>query len=339
MSEQYPGFGPAPQKPENPFLKIGILVILLLVLSALLIHFNIVSCGFYSQVGCEVYYGIIAGGKPRVLIVHANSGMGDPQLLFDTLKSARIGARVSTRELESTTLPLLQQNQLVIVEKAQKMSLQDIKMFQDYASRGGRLIWTGDAGTKKNDNESDQNYFLKFSDRKVGGSEEFIGPWARRSGDNQVSFDYLLGVQFVGNYCTIKACDKSEITGYFDFPNQSDKLSNGLTQGLPFYGDFSLVKLNDSGTQKVIAFIDYRANFISDKNNAAGDYFWLSKESQNFGRNFPAIVSSGLGGRVAYYSFPPEYFVSEQMPVDKTTEEKIAYWGLIENMYFGMLYK
>ncbi|MEM4326943.1 MAG: hypothetical protein QXZ13_02110 [Candidatus Diapherotrites archaeon] len=50
-------------------------------------------------------------------------------------------------------------------------------------------------------------------------------------------------------------------------------------------------------------------------------------------------MTSGVGGRVAYYAFPPEYLVSDKMPIDAETGKRQTYWGIIENLYYGMLYK
>lgn len=331
-----PDMGDMPHKQEDARVQVAILLVLLLGLSFALIHFNIVSCGFYSPLGCEVYYGIISGGKPKVLIVHGNEGMGNPDYLFEVLKSPKIQAQVVTRELDTVSLRFLQDYQLVIVEKADTMGIEDIRLFQEYVTRGGRLIWIGDAGTKAPDNQSDLNYFLIGTDRKAAGKKGYIGPWARRAGDKQVSLDYTLGVQFIGNYCRLKKCDSNGASGFFDFPNQSEKFSNGLTQGLEFYGDFALVKLNDSGYQKAFAYLNYGPDFITEPPK---DYFWLSGGRQNLGKSFPMIVSSGVGGRVVYYAFPPESVVGENMPIDKATGKRLEYWGIIENMYYGMLYK
>ncbi len=328
----------APEKPkDNQLLSIGLLLLLLAGLALVLVHFNVVSCGFYSNLGCDIYYSIVAGDKPNILVVYGTEGMGNPQLLADTLKSPRFNAHVNMRELSLTTLPLLSDYQLVIVEHARKMSIGQIKMFQEYAARGGRLVWIGDAGSMAPEGESDANYFLMKGQRKAGASKsEYMGPWARRQGDKQVSLDYTLGVNYRGNYCELLPCRDGELVGNLDFPDTGARLANGLSQGLPFYGDFSVVELNDSSYQKSIALLNYGTGLIATPPRG---YFWLKQERQNLGRDFPVIVSSGFGDRVAYYAFAPEYMVSEKMPIDPKTSQRVAYWGIIENMYYGMLYK
>lgn len=331
------GAMPGQKNGGAPWLKLIILFVLLAGLSFVLVHFNIVSCGFYSSAGCEVYYSIVAGGKPKVLVVHGTEGIGDPGLLYDVLKSNRIGATVNRRELALVTLPLLSEYQMVIVERAKKMGINHIKMFQEYVAKGGRLVWVGDAGTIAPENESDLNYFLLRGQRKSGQSKtEYIGPWARRQGDKQVSLDYLLGVDYKANYCDLATCSDGLLVGFFEFPEQKHRLANGLSQQLPFYGNFSIVEPNENAYQRNVAFMNYGTNLIATPTQ---ENFWLKKERQDFGKEFPVIVESGFGGRVAYYAFPPEYFVSDKMPLDPKTGGRVAYWGLIENLYYGMLYK
>jgi len=45
----------------------------------------------------------------------------------------------------------------------------------------------------------------------------------------------------------------------------------------------------------------------------------------------PFIVTNGIGERVAYYATPIESFVSEEQPA--------KYRAIIEQLYYGMLYK
>ena len=326
-------------KTQGNLVHAAVFIALILALSFVVVHFNVVSCSFYSSVGCDIYYSLVAGGKPKILIVQGNEGMGDPEFLYNTLRSPRFSARVSIRDLDVVSLPVLLDYQLVIVEKARKMGIDEIRMFQDYAVRGGRLVWIGDAGTQGISGESDVNYFLKGNQRAASGKDEYLGPWARRSGDRQVSLDYTLGVQYKGNYCEIAKCvqgTEPEYTGNFDFVDREHKLVFGLGQNLPFYGDFSIVGLSGGARQNSAAYIDFGSGLIG---TPPQEYFWLKNERQNLGNEFPVVVSSGVGEKVAYYAFPPEFFVSEKMPLDERTGERIAYWALLENMYYGMLYK
>lgn len=331
-----PPLPPAPVKKENQAVQIGIFIALAIILLFVLMYFRVVPCNSIHPAACDAYYSIVAGGKPRVLIVNGTEGMGDPQKLFDVLKSPQFSARVSMRELEVVSLPVLLDNQLVIVERAKVMSLDELKMFEDYVNRGGKLIWIGDAGTAAPETESDSTHFLTYAERKSGGSDSYIGPWARKSRGRQLSFDYLLGVDFQANYCEVVKCDEGALVGRLDIQSQDKSLVYGVSQALPFYGNFAIVKQNDNAYQQVQAYLDYGESLIG---TPSSDTLWLKKEKQGFGKQFPLIVASGFGGRVAYYAFPPEYVVSDKMPLDKKTGARIAYWGLIENMYYGMVYR
>src|SRR3989344_845233 len=318
---------------SNQILRLGVLAALLLALLFALVFFNILSCAAIHPSSCDVYYSIFSGGKPKILIVYGDSGLGDPQALEGVLRSPRIGARVSSKHLDTVSLPNLMDSQLVIVERARKMDIKDIRMFQDYVTRGGKLVWIGDAGSL-GERETDLTYFLKYSERKEGGSADYIGPWARKSGDRQGSLDYLLGVNFRANYCEISQCKDGTLIGHFDIANSDKQLVYGLADSVPFYGDFSLVAINESSYQTTLAYLDYGAPLTG---KPPAQNFWLRGERVDFGQSLPIIVSSGVGSRVAYYAFAPEYFVGENMPFDKNNE-RIAYWGIIENLYFGMLY-
>jgi len=269
------------------------------------------------------------------MIVQGDEGLGDPEFLFQTLRGPKFSARATLKHIDLVSLPLLRENSIVIVEKAREMSVEDIKMFMDYVNLGGKMVWVGDAGTKTPLDESDDNYFLSFENR---GSEQngFIGPWARRNGDFQVSLDYLLGVNFKSNYCDLVDCSNNGLIGHLNIVDSDEKIVYGISQGLPLYGNFSIVETSSEAYQSALAFMDNGTDLIA---TPPTEYFWLNSGRTNFGGEFPVIVSSGVGGRVVYYAFPPEYFVSDEMPIDEDTGERIQYWALFENMYYGMLYK
>ncbi|MEM4326942.1 MAG: hypothetical protein QXZ13_02105 [Candidatus Diapherotrites archaeon] len=213
---------------SNLLVKLVVLVILLIVLGVSLVYFNIVPCSFYSELGCDVYYSIVAGGKPKVLIVYGDEGLGNPFFLAEVLRSPRISARVKLIDLESVSLPLLQEYQLVIVERAKEISVDELIMFQEYVLKGGKLVWIGDAGTIAKEEE-----LLLESERKKGGKDAYLGPWARKEGEKQISFDYTLGVQFIANRCELTECKGNDLAGYINFVDSGDKLSYGLSQKLP----------------------------------------------------------------------------------------------------------
>ncbi|MEM4262007.1 MAG: hypothetical protein QXI10_03515 [Candidatus Diapherotrites archaeon] len=76
-----------------------------------------------------------------MLIVYGDEGLGNPFFLAEVLRSPRISARVKLIDLESVSLPLLQEHQLVIVERAKEISVDELIMFQEYVLKGGKLVW------------------------------------------------------------------------------------------------------------------------------------------------------------------------------------------------------
>ncbi|MBI4210000.1 MAG: hypothetical protein HY544_00640 [Candidatus Diapherotrites archaeon] len=327
----------APSSGSGLYLKAGILAALLLALYFLLIYLNIVSCGHLHPVVCDVYYSVISGGKPKLLIISGQDGIGDPDYFYEILKGPRFSASVRMRELSVTSLPELLQYQMVIVERARTMKIADHRMFLDYANRGGKIVWIADAGTMATPDESGRNYFLAYGERKAGGSPSYIGPWARKAGSKQVSLDYMLGVEYLANYCELASdCGAGSLVGFMNFSDTGKRQVYGLSQQLPFYGDFSIVRPNENAYQSGLAYLDYGTSLVAKPPQG---HFWLQGQSTNFGKEFPMMVSSGYGSRVLYYSFPPEYLVSEKMPLDPKTGKRIAYWGIIEDMYYGMLYR
>ena len=174
-----------PARKENAFVHLGILIALLVILYGVLVYFNILSCSSIHPAVCDIYYNAVAGGKPKILIVSGEDGMGNPEQLATILRSSRFSARVEIRGIDIVSLPLLRDYQLVIVERARTMKIEDMKLFADYVNRGGRLVWVGDAGASAPALEADNNYFLTYAERKSGASGDYIGPWARKSGGQQ----------------------------------------------------------------------------------------------------------------------------------------------------------
>ena len=308
---------------EKTVIKIGTLVVLLLVLSFVLVYFNIVSCGSYSSLGCDIYYSAVAGGKPNVLIVTGEEGSGNPELLYEILRGPKFRARSRLKQLSLVSLPLLRENQLVIVEKARVMSKNDIKMFMEYVNLGGKLVWVGDAGTLLPKEEADLNYYLTYSNRGQS-SEGYIGPWARKEAGKQVSFDEFLGVNYKGNHCEFSTCVVGEKTGNIEPTDSDHKFTYGLSNSIPFSGDFGVVKINKSSNARLVAILDYGSSLVAEPNEVP----WLVSGKYSFGNELPFIVSNLVGERVVYYATPLESFL----------EQEQKYKAIVEQMYYGMLY-
>ena len=106
-----------------------VIVVILLVVFLLgaLTWLGVIRCGIIPG-WCDVYYGVV--GAPRILIVHGNDGLGNPEALRDFLSDPRyVGAHPQVKHLNYISEENLKEYQLVIVEKARTMST---KKMQDF---------------------------------------------------------------------------------------------------------------------------------------------------------------------------------------------------------------
>ncbi len=322
-----------------------ILIIMLSALLYLLTWTNVIRCRALPGL-CDVYWAINRGGQPRILIVGGSDGLGDPELLKTAFADPNyIHVQSQIQDISTVNLGNLKKYDLVIVEKSRKISTAKLKAFIDYVNEGGRLVWTGDAGTELAEGDA----YLYKDERTDGENHEIIGPWARRDGDKQINFDQLVSVQYLANYCMIKKCTSSTpwqgilVTD----PERQHPLVYGIKQGLSMRGDFAIVKeLGDSVSTRVLS-LDWQSNIIGtsgkeytpqDTNaqttkdyNRSADITGYNKyiPQTDYEKIIPIIVTSGYGERIAYYAIPPEQFVSP--------DQKEKYYSIIENLYLGML--
>ncbi len=322
---------------------LGLIVVLLFLLT----WTGVIKCRVVPG-WCDVYWSVTKGGQPRILIVTGNNGMGDPDLLKSALADPNyVHVQAQIQNIDLINLGNLKNYDLIIVEKARKISTGKLKVFMDYVNQGGRLVWTGDAGTELAEGDR-----LLYADEVTEGEKHTaFGPWARRSGDDQVRFDEFLSVQYVTNFCMVKRCTGIPWQGILvTDPGREHPLVYGIRQGLSLRGDFAIVKevgdavstrvlsldwgsnlIGTSGTDYTKAISDYDAN----KNYAIENYPTGSTDkdkyapTRDYGTTFPIIVTSGYGERVAYYAVPPEQFVNPEL--------KDKYFTIIENLYYGML--
>jgi hypothetical protein len=309
--------------PVDVGVKVLGVVILVVILFFFLTWAGMIRCGTIPY-GCEVYEMVM--GSPRVLIVYGDSGLGNPEELRNLLLNpTMVGVNaVDLLHVDRASSGNLQNYKLVIVEKSREMSIDQLSMFVDYVNlHGGRLVWVGDAGTVRPEDEIskiDSNSPLLKLDNL----------WARAKETQTeyivLNFDEFLGLRYVGNYCTQIICAdnnfspgiiQTEVTG-------NHHLIYGLTMALELkinpQRDFSIVSQfpNISNSNIVLSL---------DQGSVK-----QGKERQ-FQRYLPMIATSGMGERVAYYAYPLEYFCADnpQMPN--------ACILLLKKMFYGMLGK
>ncbi len=305
-----------------------VLLALVFVLLFVLTWTSTMKCGFIPG-WCDVYYGIL--GKPRVAIVYGESGLGEPEMLQrEMAKPTGIGVRPVLLNVDYVNPGNLKQYDLVIVEKARKMSTEKVKMFIDYANFGGNLVWTGDAAAELVE-EKNQLYEDEKS-RDENAPHSPLGPWARKLDNKMVLLDELLGVEYLGNYCSMRNCAASGETcaGLLNPVSNDNPLVYGFGSGMSFCvsgdRDFSIVKPIATGTSTIVMTVDFQGNFIAG--------------GENYGNNLPLIMTNaksrlfglGIGQNVVYYALPPEYFVNEKIAPEH------RYVSLLENTYLAVIY-
>jgi len=177
-----------------------------------------------------------------------------------------LGVRPQTSHIDKISIGNLRRYDLVIVEEARKISTEDLQKFIEYVALGGRLVWTGDAGTELT--KGDQ---LLFEYERPNGTDEnvAISPWARKIGSSVVAFDEFISVDYIGNFCQLKTCSGTPFIGIFEAPDRSHDLVKAIRPDLKMYGDFAVVNLKSGSFSTIVLNVDFQSDLIAD----ASDYF------------------------------------------------------------------
>ncbi len=302
----------------RPLLKdayhVGLALGMVLLILGLITWSGVISCRDIPG-WCSVYYTV--KGPPRTLIVFGDEGLGNPQELARLLRDPRFTAatNISQQEIDYVSAGNLKQFDLVLVTRAKQMSTDKLRAFMEYADSGGRLVWTGDAGTQLTNDDQ----FLYADDVDVNAAHELISPWARKDVEDNIAvrFDNYLSADFVGNYCDFRDCTifntAQQVGDLIPESGADHRLIYGIANNLKLYGDFSIVEDIGIGSTRVLS-VDV-STMIRDK------------ENKELGRVFPVIITSGIGEKIVYYSVPPELFAQEPM----------LYQQFLVNLYNGML--
>ena len=103
----------------------------------------------------------------------------------------------------------------------------------EYVDGGGKLVWTGDAGTQLTEDDN-----ALYDDEKTQGKpHKLLGPWARKDGDQIVDFGEFLSAKYERNYCDIMRClgDTKTLAGTLVPLSRDHPLVFGLRTDLPLY--------------------------------------------------------------------------------------------------------
>ncbi|MEK6973111.1 MAG: hypothetical protein AABW72_03670 [archaeon] len=294
-------------------------------------------CDVYYSLKNAIFYGDLGiKSQPKVAIVYGEDGLGDPYALQTVISDiAKIkGQKPDMLNLKFLSLGNLKQYDLVIVDHARTISTEQISMFITYANQGGKLVWTGDAGTQLPKNENPEQYLLYMDEttKDQSAPHTAINPWARKLGTKMILLNELISVNYQGNYCNFKPCPLAlNCDGKLVAINKKHPLVYGLSPILEFcfvgQNNFSLVSIIGKNPSTVVLSAEMGSNIFDESQNNYGNILPLivltSKSS---------ILNMNIGENVAYYALPPEYYAYNLL------DDKHKYYSLIENLYYGMLF-
>ncbi len=283
------------------FIKIVILIFILLFI---LVYVGLVKCSSLPGL-CFAYNSVMyfIKGNPKILLVYGDDGLGNPALLRQLLSNPQYGGNVPDMMHISEISPgVLSKYSVVIVEKAKTISTDKIIAFINYVDLGGRLIWIGDAGTSlaPDDVVPDSNTLYGIDPNKKPN------PWIRVKNNTLYSFDNVLNVVYLGNYCDMFICKNQPVRiGYLEpEPSRSHPLIKGMATRQDFYlasnKNFAIVRTYSGKFTNQVLSIDFGSPLTS-------------KTGQKIDRIIPLAVFSGVGERVLYLAIPPEYLVDKSL--------------------------
>ena len=187
-------------------------ILMIIIMMYLLVWAGTIRCRSVPGM-CSFYWGtqtLLTGKQqPSILIVYNPGdidGIGNPYLLEKTIRDNKIiGMNVRLENINYLSEEKLKKEALIIVDKSRKISTPKLEMFINYVSKGGRLIWIGDAGIET---EGTTDQLLTKADIDGSADSNTINGWARLNSENYiVRFDEFLGASYNTNYCEIKECE------------------------------------------------------------------------------------------------------------------------------------
>jgi len=254
---------------------------------------NIIHCNTIGNVWCDAYWSIV--GQPRILVAYGSDGLGNAEKLLTILQDREVlGIRAQSQKLEYiTTTSYLKNYKMIVVTQAKTISSDHMKMFYDYASQGGILVWTGDAGTSKMPSDKTTN------DYNLGSK----GPWVRVTKNQEIiDFGSLISAEYVDNLCNYVNCSAvNSVSGYFK-PDPNSSIANGIPPRYQMFGDFAIVTPINNTSTYVDLYVDYQTNLIS-KNPS---------DKKGLGYIFPIIIRSQLGKNIVYIASPIENLIDSK---------------------------
>ncbi|MFC2174314.1 hypothetical protein ACFLQ2_00395 [archaeon] len=130
------------QKNLPHIIAVGILIFALLIVAT---KTGLVGCSSLGSGYCDIYYSVL--GKPTILIVRGDEGMGAPDTLARMIET-QYQLPVQKLRVDQISRGNIQDYSMIIVERSREIPTEKLKVFYDYLFEDmGRLVWVGDAGT------------------------------------------------------------------------------------------------------------------------------------------------------------------------------------------------
>ncbi len=146
-----------------------VLLALLLVLLIVLTKFKVVHCSQVPGNWCATYCSYFNGGKSRVALISGTTGIGDPNLLRNTISQQRLFTFIEPVPMQGMSAGLLKSYELVILERAKKITPYQAQALQEYVAQGGALMIVGDSATE---------YYVSADDLAAAELENQTNPGA-----------------------------------------------------------------------------------------------------------------------------------------------------------------
>lgn len=259
------------------------LSVLVFVALTLATKFGLIHC---SQVPywCDGYRSVISTfyGRtyPSIIILHGDTGMGDPQLLYRIIEDS-CQLFVDIDRVDAVSLGNLDSYDVVIVERARTLAPEHMDTLWEFVAKGGKILLIGDVGV---DVETPEEY-VTVEDTNTAESK-ILNTWDRKDefGRHILFGTRFLGLRYIGNYCSGDDCS---VSGTISF--KQDILTKGLPSRVPFPQNFAIVedlRSSSLGPHTTVATIEGVAPIQGAK------------------PPYPAILRTGY--RMVYLAFPPE---------------------------------
>ncbi|HII39083.1 TPA: hypothetical protein HA318_03730 [Candidatus Micrarchaeota archaeon] len=281
--QNYP---PKEEKPTEVLVKVLVLVVLVVVLLVVLTKLKFMHSkdipgwkGFYC--------GVIEQGKQsKIMVLYGDEGLGDPELLVEQLSRFRVSAPALSMHINSVSTGTLKSFELVILEKARKLTFTQAAVLEAYMDGGGSIIWIGDAGSEYVLSEEDRQWALMENETLPYSYEALVNRSRRATGFDEIGRQYL-GV----NFLRVENGSSGVVLKVVD---RSNPLMEAVVQELELH----------------------EVPFAVVRENAVGAAGGITKSAviAYGGHDYPAVLDSKYVGRIVYVAFPPEQVTQSNQP-------------------------